>query len=62
MAIPKIDQTDYLLNTINEMIRDLKLRRAEILATRPVKVQPDLVSSFVGPGGKTFHIKGRKQA
>ncbi|MBT6217836.1 MAG: hypothetical protein HOI42_13865 [Candidatus Marinimicrobia bacterium] len=62
MAIPKIDQTDFLLNTINEMIRDLELRRAEILATRPPRIQPALISSFKDADGKVFHIKGRKKA
>lgn len=62
MAIEKVTQTDYLLNTIDEMIRELQLRRDEILATRPVKEIPVLASSFVGPTGKTFYIKGRKHS
>jgi len=44
------------------MIRDLELRRAEILATRPPRIQPALISSFKDADGKVFHIKGRKKA
>jgi len=60
-GIPKIDQTDLLLNTINEMIKDLEMRRAEILATRPTKVVPGPVTSFVGPSGKKHIIKNRRK-
>jgi len=62
MAIKKITQTDFLLKTIDDTIRDLKLRRAEIMATRPKQLQPDLMTYLHCPSGRKLKIKGRKTA
>lgn len=62
MALKKITQEDYLLKTIEDMIKDLKMRRAEIIARMPQEEPVNLPSSWVGPTGRTIHIKGRKRA
>lgn len=58
--IPQLTQADYLLKTVEDMIRELQVRRAEILAGMPVRRRSARISHLLGPGGKKFTIKGRK--
>jgi hypothetical protein len=60
ISIPQLTQADYLLKTIDDTIRELQLRRAEILAGMPVRRRSARIDHLLGPGGKKFTIKGRK--
>ena len=60
MALPQVDDTDYLIQWIDDTIRDLQLRKAEILARRPDKAPGQLMTHLELPGGKRRRIKGRK--
>ena len=59
-VIDKIDQADFFINEIDEIIANLKLRRAAIVATKPAADSLPMKNSFVGPSGRVFKIKGRK--
>ncbi|MBT4177770.1 MAG: hypothetical protein HOE02_05735 [Candidatus Marinimicrobia bacterium] len=59
-GLQKIDQTDFLLNQIDEMIADLQLRRAEVLASKPAVENIPIPKSFVGPSGRVHEISKRK--
>lgn len=59
MPLEKISDAEYLIHEIDEMIRELKLRRANIMAMLPQKKPAKLLTHIELPNGKRIKIKGR---
>ena len=60
MPIKKITDTDYLIKVIDDAIKDLQLRKAEILARQPKEKPTGLMTHWVMADGRKKPIKGRK--
>ncbi len=61
MALPEVTEIDRMLQIIDDTIRDLKLRRAEIIATLPqdIPIRPR-ITHLSAPGLPPREIRRRK--
>ena len=61
MALPEVTEADRMIKIIDDTINDLKLRRAEIIATLPQEriVRPR-ITHISAPGLPPRAIKNRK--
>lgn len=61
MALKKVTQEDTLIKIIDDMIKDLELRRADIIARRPqTDPQPDF-EPYIDVEGKVWTIKKERR-
>lgn len=60
MALPEVTEADRMLKIIDDTIRDLKLRRAEIVATMPPSPSRKPVTHLYMPGLPPREIKRRR--
>ncbi len=60
MSLPKVTPTHYLIQIIDETIRDLNLRKAQLIATLPEVVQTPRMEYLECPSGKRRKIQKRK--
>jgi hypothetical protein len=62
MALPEVTEADRMIKIIDDTIRDLKLRRAEIVATLPVeRAVGRRITHLSAPGLPTRAIGSRKK-
>lgn len=60
MALQKVTEAEYLIQEIDEMIQELKLRKGRILARMPQQKPTKLMTHLKSPSGRILKIKGRK--
>ena len=62
MALPEVTEADRMVKIIDDTIRDLKLRRAEIIATMPEDRHVGRVITHISaPGLPPRAIKGGRK-
>jgi hypothetical protein len=62
MSLPEVTEADRMIKIIDDTIRDLKLRRAEIVATLPVERSIGRrITHLSAPGLPTRAIGSRKK-